>query len=302
MQLSPKFISTVTSALGEAGIRWLEALPTIAARCADNWQLTNLKLHDNLSFNCIFFANRVQDGSLVVLKITPPHSDFIREIQALKIYNGEGAVKLLDYKEYDLEACVFLMEAVVPGTTLKSYFPEQDEKAVTVAANIMKKLHTAILPKDTVEFHRPEEWFQHLNAQPFDLPKNLVDRAIVLSSQLLSTQGKRVLLHGDLHHDNILSRGNQWVAIDPKGVMGEPAYEVGAFIRNPMPELLYRPRASDIILQRLKLFSTHLGIERQRLTEWSFVQAVLAACFACEDGDDGQPWISCAEFIEPFLN
>jgi streptomycin 6-kinase len=67
-----------------------------------------------------------------------------------------------------------------------------------------------------------------------------------LFRELIASSESPVLLHGDLHHFNILSARRQpWLAIDPKGVAGEPAYEPGALLRNPNPEL-----CTDIEVQR----------------------------------------------------
>lgn len=77
-----------------------------------------------------------------------------------------------------------------------------------------------------------------------------------------------MLLHGDLHQDNILlSNNNKWIAIDHKEVIGEPAYEIGAFTRNPIPQLLEQPNIQAIITKRLNIFSKMLNIDRQQLKE-----------------------------------
>ena len=94
------------------------------------------------------------------------------------------------------------------------------------------------------------------------------------------------MLHGDLHHDNILQTANNWVVIDPKGVIGEPAYEVAAFIRNPIPELLNHADAPNIILNRITRFSEALKLSERRIIDWCFVQAVLAWVWALEDSCD----------------
>lgn len=120
-----------------------------------------------------------------------------------------------------------------------------------------------------------------------------------LASDLIKSQGSPVLLHGDLHHDNVLKNKDDWVAIDPKGVMREPAYEVGAFIRNPLPELFESKHIQEILSKRFDCFSALLRVDRQRLIDWSFVQAVLAACWACEDNmPEKREMIHCAEAIQ----
>ncbi len=131
------------------------------------------------------------------------------------------------------------------------------------------------------------------------LPKLYIDKAIKTADRLLNSQEKKVVLHGDLHQKNIVfSSRDGWVAIDPKGIIGEPAYDVGAFIRNPMPEILSYYQASEVIRHRILLFSRLLRLEPDRLKDWSFVQAVLAAAWALEDSCSWQPWIRCAAIID----
>ncbi len=98
------------------------------------------------------------------------------------------------------------------------------------------------------------------------------------------------MLHGDLHHDNILQQGNDWLIIDPKGVIGEQAYEIAAFIRNPIPNLLSNDNAKDIVQDRINLFSHILNIPKTKIANWCFAQAVLAWIWALEDCCDTSYW------------
>jgi streptomycin 6-kinase len=110
-----------------------------------------------------------------------------------------------------------------------------------------------------------------------------------------------VLLHGDLHHENVLrSRREPWLAIDPKGVAGEPAYEAGALLRNPYPRLLEEPEPGRLASRRLDRLAGELKLDRSRLRDWAFAQAVLSAIWHLEDGDeDGWPFaMACAELLE----
>ena len=92
------------------------------------------------------------------------------------------------------------------------------------------------------------------------------------------------LLHGDLHHLNILSRGeSEWVAIDPKGVIGEKAFEMGPLLYNPIPDLLRNPDVEDIIKDRINILESGTGVDRNRIISWSFVRAVLSSIWSIED-------------------
>jgi streptomycin 6-kinase len=91
---------------------------------------------------------------------------------------------------------------------------------------------------------------------------------VVLSSsfELNSTSESSVILHGDLHHANIIiSAGRGWLAIDPKGVCGDPGYEVGPFMMNQIPAGASDTEVKEILKQRISIFSDELQIKRERL-------------------------------------
>jgi streptomycin 6-kinase len=114
-------------------------------------------------------------------------------------------------------------------------------------------------------------------------PPHLVDRAEQLYAELLPSQGEPVVLHGDLHHYNILSAERRpWLAIDPHGVVGEAEYEVGALIRNPIPQFLSWPNLGHVLARRLDQLAGELGFDRQRIHAWSVATAVLSAWWTYE--------------------
>ena len=115
------------------------------------------------------------------------------------------------------------------------------------------------------------------------MPKGLVEKAESLFADLLATEGPPLLLHGDLHHENILaSERDPWLAIDPKGVVGEAAYETAALLHNPV-EALHGPDPKSLLERRLDVLAEELGLERARVRAWGLAQAVLAAYWTLED-------------------
>jgi len=116
---------------------------------------------------------------------------------------------------------------------------------------------------------------------------------------LIATMAEPVLLHGDLHHENILDAGGgNWLAIDPKGLIGAPAYEVGALPRNPLPRLMAAPGPGRILARRIDQLAEELALERSRLRDWALAQAVLSAWWSYEDHGHGwEPAITLAELL-----
>ncbi len=99
-----------------------------------------------------------------------------------------------------------------------------------------------------------------------------------------------MVLHGDLHHDNILSATRRpWLGIDPKGVIGQPDYEPGAFIRNISLNADAAIELADLV-RAIDIFSEQLHIEKQRIIRWAFAQAVLSAWWHVEDNTSGWEW------------
>jgi streptomycin 6-kinase len=154
-----------------------------------------------------------------------------------------------------------------------------DEEATRIAGELMLKIRTQ--PLDG--FPTLHDWAKGFKQQ---------DRAEKIYRELLESQQEPVLLHGDLHHFNILQSRRGWLAIDPQGVIGEPAYEVGAFMRNPLGRTL----EVKALQRRLDILSELLRLDRDRLKGWSYSQAVLAACWSQEDGDGyAEHWLACAD-------
>jgi streptomycin 6-kinase len=199
-----------------------------------------------------------------------------QEALALRTFSGYGTVRLLEEAPG-----LLLLERVLPGISLTSYFPFHEEESVFIVCELIKRLYQAPLPSSGV-FPSVEDWLKILDENN-DIPFQYLGKACSLKNELLATMASPCLLHGDLHHDNILQGRARWMAIDPKGVMGEPAYEAATFIRNPLKELIDHSNVDSIIQQRIKHFSQALPVKEKRLKEWCFVQSVLAWAWALED-------------------
>ncbi len=278
---------------GENGKQWIKDLPSLIDQAIESWQLSNLKLFPNLSYNLVFEGQRADLGS-IVLKVSVPNSEFHSEINALRRFRGNCCVRLL---ESDEKNGLLLLEKATPGTTLKEYtLNGRDLEAVSICANVIQKLHTgqnlidSTAPNPTLadrmlDFSRLKLAIQQGNA-PFEL--SLWERAENEYQNLLSTTSRTVLLHGDLHHDNILSsQRSPWLAIDPHGVIGDPAFEVAGFMRNPYPGVMKLQNVKAIMKNRIDVFSGILYLEKRRIWGWSFAQTTLASGWVFEDQHSG---------------
>ncbi len=131
------------------------------------------------------------------------------------------------------------------------------------------------------------------------LPADQVKRAERITAELLQSKEDAYLLHGDLHHMNILlAEGGKWTCIDPKGVIGEACFEVGPLLSNPLPGLLQQPDLEALLSRRLNILAETLTLESARMAAWSYVRSVLSAIWSVEDGEESWSyWITLAEYL-----
>lgn len=305
MLVPDNFSRRILSLHGTAGAEWLNRLPVTLNRCIARWSLKLEPPFSQLSYSYVAPALRI-DGTKVVLKLCIPNYELSTEIEALRLMQGSGAVRLLDD---ELEDGALLLERLEPGTPLSTICDTDDEKATSLASSVMRRLWRSVTPAHSFPsvsdwgegFPRLREHFGRDGKCPF--PKALVDEAEALFVELSGSMQERVLLHGDLHHGNILAAEREpWLAIDPKGVLGEPAYEAGALLRNPFPELLRWHGLRRIQGRRVDQLAEELSLDKARLRGWGITQAVLAAWWSFEDNEnDWENWIACAESMRAVL-
>jgi len=245
------------------GAAWLERLPDLIAACAAQWDLRIGEPFDGR----VSYVSRAttEAGTPVVLKLNFPEAETEHEADALGHWDGQAAVRLL---ARDRERHALLLERCTPGDLPA---PEQADRVV---ADVLTRLHRTLPASDhpfrTLE-HAAAEWAEHAVADwvrlahPF--PRRLLDEALGLMEELLADAPEdKVLCHQDLHHGNVLRRGDEWIAIDPKPLAAERAFDlVGALRHQPTR-------------QRLDFFADALDLDRERVRGWALAHAI-AWCF-----------------------
>ncbi|HEV2239031.1 MAG TPA: aminoglycoside phosphotransferase family protein [Ktedonobacterales bacterium] len=295
--LPAALVRMMTAMHGDAGAAWLAGLPPLLDECARRWSLT-LGPPYPAAFSYVAPATRA-DGTLVVLKVGIPDREMRTGLEALRLYDGHGLARLLAVDE---EHGAHLLERLVPGTQLATL--ADDAAATSIAASVMRQLR-----RPAPAGHRyptVAEWGrgfarlrQRYGGGTGPLPATLVEQAERLFVDLTASMAPPVVLHGDLHYFNIVAATRApWLAIDPKGVVGEPAYETGALLRNPMPHLLAMPDPARLTRRRVDQLAEELGFDRARVRGWGVAQAVLSAWWSIEDSDSGWEFaIGVAELL-----
>jgi streptomycin 6-kinase len=247
--------------------RWLEQLPDRVRECSAKWGLGLGMPYPHSSVSIVFPAIR-HDGSSAVLKIQFPHRESEYEGEALRLWSGNGAVRLLDE---DLEHHALLLEQCAPGMPLST---RAGEEALLVFIDLLPRLWITAGKPFTTLAEESATWMKELPTswekagRPFEVA--LLDSALESLERLRETQGEQVLVHQDLHADNVLSAAREpWLVIDPKPLVGERAFSLASIIRSYE---LGHSRSS--VLRRLNKLSAALGVNRERARLWALGQTL----------------------------
>ena len=249
------------------GREWLRGLSFRVAACVNKWALS-LEAPCQQSFVSIVFPARLSDGSPAVLKVQYPHAESEHEAEALRLWNGEGAIRLFDY---DPTHHALLLERCEPGDHL-AVVPA--EEALAVFAQLLPRLWVkAGKPFRSLQ-DEAADWLKELPlsweraGRPYEAA--LLEAALEGLDRLRGTQGEQVLLHQDLHGDNVLRAEREpWLVIDPKPLTGERELSLAPIIRGYE---FGHSRAH--VVQRLDKLTTALRLDRERVRLWTLGQTL----------------------------
>ncbi|MGZ8697368.1 MAG: aminoglycoside phosphotransferase family protein [Gaiellaceae bacterium] len=246
---------------------WLERIPDLVAECVEEWEL---RLGEPYEAGAAGYTVRADlpDGTPAVLKVIYPHREAEHEGEALRVWDGDGAIRLLAYDEV---RWAMLIERCEPGTLLAKADPEL---ALDVLIEVLPRLWKPVgepfrsLAEEALWWidYLPGKWEQA--GKPFD--RELLDAAIARLDALAHSQGEQVLLHQDLHGDNVLAaQREEWLVIDPKTLVGEREFAVAPIVRDP--ELGH---SRQHVLHRLDRLTSELGLDRDRARGWTIGQTI----------------------------
>ncbi|MBI5945011.1 MAG: phosphotransferase [Chloroflexi bacterium] len=330
LNLPLDFIKNIQNSFEEEGGEFLANLPRLINEASQRWGLFEVQPVPNLSYNFVAFAKQSNvtlseakglDGNdkktlrslrslretydhNVILKIGVPNPELTSEMEALKLFNGDGACRLVDCDE---GRGFLLLERLKPGKMLSEL--ENDDERTHIAVNVMSHLWRDA-PVDN-NFIKLSDWFAALKkirlhfdgTGPF--PKKLLEGVESFLAEAMYAMPLQ-LLHGDFHHFNILLSDRGWLAIDPKGVVGPVGYEIGPLMINPWGSLSdgVRPALSSIegfkaqTKRRMSILAERLGWDQESILNWATAHAVLSAWWDMQDdGTGGEYPLWCAEMF-----
>ena len=258
---------------GAEGEAWLRRLPALIDETAAAWDL-RLGRPLPMTFHWVGEAVRA-DGTPAVLKLGVPDGHLGPEAEALRLFDGHGATRLL---AEDAARGALLIERAEPGTPVAV---SGEEEATVALVEVGRRLHRVPPPGCTLPpLRKLRGGFERYLAAGGPIPRRMVERAAELFDHLCDSAPRETLLHGDLHHGNVLRAGREpWLAIDPHGAVGDPGYDGGAMLYNPHPENR-DPALLRLVPARIERLAVHEPEER--VVAWGYVMGVLSEVWTVE--------------------
>lgn len=269
------------------------------AALLSEWGVSSLEPVDTHAW--VWWARRGHDFVMVKTGDVEARA---REGTALRSFGG-GSARLL---EQDVEAGVIVVERILPGDDIRPLSRSDDDAATREIAQLARRLH--------VDQPTPTAWLPPLRdiGAAFDLPadprlpRRVVELARSLFDELIASSPAQVVLHGDLHHMNVLRGSDGWTAIDPHGWLGDPAFDAAPMLANPrgMAEEGGDSRGMDgrelarRVLRRSQVYAEAVDLDPDRVRAWGLVGCVIAELWLLEDHDliHGAPLAVAEALIE----
>lgn len=271
----PQFKDRIFEAHGDKGLAWLQALPDLIKEYERRWDVRFLRPVANLSYAYVAIVEHA--GKQAILKMNPDSGVISKEVHWLRGYS-ELTPKILE--DASAEG-VFLMDKIEPGLALKDrVIAGDDDLATHIICEMVKRLQAN--PIRSNEFPHLSEQNQ-ISLLRGRIDKHLLEKAETLFAELTVKSSQDVLLHGDLHHDNIISDGaTGWKVIDPHGYVGDPASEISPFIFNPLDVLPEWENLELVLQRRINIMTAEMPFDPLRIKSWAFCRTMLSMAWTFE--------------------
>lgn len=276
---TPNEIDRITNRFGKS---FYEKVAREIVEYAERWALSAFQLIPSYSANLVFTCYSEAQGN-VVLKIGNPASgETSKEYHTLRHYEGRRFCRVY---EADLANGAILEERVQPGTPLRH--ESSLDKRLSVFCSLYKDLH--LTPGNTEIFPTYTEWVGRITEymrKRHDCEQLCLymKKAEAICTSVSNSYSQRMLLHGDFHHDNILlGHDGEYVIIDPKGVIGDPVFDVPRFILNEFDDEITM-ELFDRINYIIGTLANNLHIPSYIIKQCLFVETAMGVCWSVEDG------------------
>ncbi|MCJ8008447.1 aminoglycoside phosphotransferase family protein [Lederbergia wuyishanensis] len=269
----------------------------------EQWSLTSLQFIPSYSANIVFTCISEKFGN-AVLKIGKSNSrEISTEFNTLNEYKGRRFCRVFNA---EIENGVILEEWIKPGNPLRD--EDSLDKRLSVFSSLFKDLHKT--PGNTEIYPTYIEWVDKIaeymsKRQDCKELYLYMKKAQDICHSLSSIHSQKMLLHGDFHHDNILlNTDGEYKIIDPKGVVGDPIFDVPRFILNEFGDEI-TPELYEKINYIINVLEKSLDIPNEVIKKCLFVETAMGICWCVEDGavpEEYSELVKTVAFAEDILN
>lgn len=280
IHLTKSFKKNILNTFNKNGQQWLTRLPDIIALCINKWKLSECRAVSNMSYNYLCTAKSDIYGD-IALKIAVSQDELSSEVIALKLFGEEICCKCFDY---DSQLYAYIMERILPGDNL--YSVQAPDEQMKIGAQVIRSLPVpdtgntglpvfgSLLSKAFLKAQTESKVINQIT--PF------IKQAEQFFKELQDLKMQDLILHGDLHHQNILkTEDNKWKVIDPKGVIGIHPLECGRFIRNHLWRLTKKKHLL-YLKKTTAAFAETLGVTKSVILKAAYIDCVLGHTWSLE--------------------
>ena len=278
----PELVKHVTAICGHRGEEWLESLPVVVADLEEHWDVTAQAPFEKGEFNFVAPV-RSSHGADAVLKIAPPYerTEIFAEARFLRSRNGAGCVRLLAESR---SAHAILLERSMPGDSMDVHFDVDPFACVEPAIRVLKSiLHPP--PSEAGDVQFLDDWFVRFRRfRESNFPQPYGERALSIYEKLSVQHDRIFYLHGDFHPGNMVtSDRSNFLAIDPRGLVGHLTYDIAVFLNNLLWWQQGKPGLASALRSAVTKFSRSFGISEPEIKEAAYAYMVISSWWNFEE-------------------
>ncbi|ANS63449.1 hypothetical protein SLINC_1225 [Streptomyces lincolnensis] len=276
-------VASYGRAFGDEGRDWIARLPGLAGEMLERWELRRDGEPGAGEASLVLPVVRA-DGSGAVLKLQLPREEVDAALVGLRVWDGDGMVRLLDH---DPDSGSMLLERLEPRSLASV---ADDDTAMGVLAELQARLVAVPAPQGLralgdIAAEMLDQVPRAVTALADPADRRLLRAWASAVTDLVDEPGDR-MLHWDLHYDNVLAADREpWLAIDPEPLAGDPGFDLWPALNSRWDDVVAAGDSARVVRRRFDLLTGTLGLDRRRAAGWTRGRLLQNALWDIEDGE-----------------